>query len=60
MWVNEERRVYVWVNEGKEGLCVGEEGEEDVWVNEGEEGVHLGEEGRRVYVWVKIGRRVYE
>ena len=37
--------MYVWVNEGKEGVCawvnVGEEGY--VWVNEGEEGEHAGE-----------------
>ena len=30
-----ERRVYVWVNEGEEGVCA--------WVNEGEEGVRVGE-----------------
>ena len=28
------RKLYMWENEGEEGLCVGEEGEEDVCVGE--------------------------
>ena len=29
-----ERRVYVWLNEGEEGVCVGEDGEKGVCVGE--------------------------
>ena len=44
MWVKRGRRVYMWGNEGEEGVRVGEEGRRVyVWVNEGEEGVRVGE-----------------
>ena len=59
-----ERRVYVWVNDGEEGVRVGQRGREGcacgstrerrvcVWVNEGEEGVRVGEwGGGRVYMY---------
>ena len=39
----EEENAQMWVNEGEEGVRVGEEGRRVyVWVNEGE-GVHVGE-----------------
>ena len=37
----------MWVNEGEEGVRVGEDGRRVyMWVNEGDEGVRVGERGR--------------